>query len=142
MNNLKERILYTLVIFFMVMALLLTIGRAKAEGPEIKIIIPQEIVGDEVKSYAYIQVASAFGQNHWNSFNNIIERESQWNPVNQNPVSTAYGLGQFLNSTWQDTGIKKTSDPYKQIDATIIYVMKRYEDPNLAWKFWRAHLWY
>lgn len=30
----------------------------------------------------------------------IIECESQWNDKAKNPASSAYGLGQFLNQTW------------------------------------------
>ena len=31
--------------------------------------------------------------------------ESGWNPDAQNPTSTAYGIAQFLDSTWAGTGI-------------------------------------
>ncbi|MCH7946000.1 MAG: hypothetical protein IIC73_08330, partial [Armatimonadetes bacterium] len=41
----------------------------------------------------------------------ICWRESRYNPIDQNRESTAYGLYQFLNSTWPDYGVEKTSDP-------------------------------
>jgi len=31
----------------------------------------------------------------------IIRRESNWNPTAKNPKSTAYGLCQFLDGTWK-----------------------------------------
>src|SRR5690606_9261952 len=34
----------------------------------------------------------------------LVRRESGWNPTAQNPTSTAYGLFQFLNSTWAGVG--------------------------------------
>ena len=74
--------------------------------------------------------------------NQLWQRESGWNPKAQNPSSTAYGIAQFLNSTWAGTGIAKTSDPYRQIDAGLIYIQKRYGTPCKAWSFWQSHKWY
>jgi hypothetical protein len=68
--------------------------------------------------------------------------ESNWNPAAQNPSSTAYGIPQFLNSTWASTGIAKTSDPYRQVDAGLIYIKNRYGTPCSAWSFHQAHNWY
>jgi hypothetical protein len=74
--------------------------------------------------------------------NQLWQRESGWNPKAQNPSSSAYGIAQFLNSTWAGTGIAKTSDPYRQIDAGLIYIQKRYGTPCKAWSFWQSHKWY
>jgi SLT domain-containing protein len=74
--------------------------------------------------------------------NQLWQRESGWNPKAQNPTSTAYGIAQFLNSTWAGTGIAKTSDPYRQVDAGLIYIKKRYGTPCQAWSFWQANKWY
>jgi transglycosylase-like protein with SLT domain len=74
--------------------------------------------------------------------NQLWQRESGWNPNAQNPSSTAYGIAQFLNSTWAGTGIAKTSDPYRQIDAGLVYIQKRYGTPCKAWAFWQSHKWY
>ena len=60
---------------------------------------------------------------------NLWGKESGWNPNAQNPTSTAYGIPQFLNSTWAGTGIAKTSDGYRQIDAGLIYIENRYGSP-------------
>jgi soluble lytic murein transglycosylase-like protein len=68
--------------------------------------------------------------------------ESSWNPNADNPTSTAYGIPQFLDSTWAGTGYAKTSDPYTQIDAGLVYIAKSYGTPCGAWSFWQAHNWY
>jgi Transglycosylase SLT domain len=68
--------------------------------------------------------------------------ESGWNPNAQNPTSSAYGIPQFLNSTWASTGIAKTSNPNRQIDAGLIYIRNRYGTPCGAWAFWSSHRWY
>jgi hypothetical protein len=69
-------------------------------------------------------------------------KESGWNPNAQNPSSTAYGIAQFLNSTWAGTGIAKTSDGYRQIDAGLIYINKAYGSPCAAWSHSRSTGWY
>ena len=69
-------------------------------------------------------------------------KESGWNPNAQNPSSTAYGIPQFLNSTWAGTGIAKTSDGYRQIDAGLIYIDSRYGSPCGAWSHSKSTGWY
>ena len=72
----------------------------------------------------------------------LWERESGWNPDAQNPTSTAYGIAQFLDSTWAGTGIAKTSDPYLQIDAGLVYIENRYGSACAAWAHFQANNWY
>ncbi|MGY1692736.1 aggregation-promoting factor C-terminal-like domain-containing protein [Geodermatophilus sp. SYSU D01105] len=72
----------------------------------------------------------------------LWERESGWNPHAQNPTSSAYGIPQFLDSTWASTGIRKTSDPYRQIKAGLIYIGERYGSPCGAWDHSRSTGWY
>jgi hypothetical protein len=69
-------------------------------------------------------------------------KESGWNPNAQNPTSSAYGIPQFLDSTWAGTGIAKTSDGYRQIDAGLIYINNRYGSPCAAWSHSQANNWY
>ena len=73
---------------------------------------------------------------------NLWGKESGWNPNAQNPTSTAYGIAQFLDSTWAGTGIAKTSDGYRQIDAGLIYIQNRFGSPCGAWAHSQAKGWY
>jgi hypothetical protein len=73
---------------------------------------------------------------------NLWGKESGWNPNAQNPSSTAYGIPQFLDSTWAGTGIAKTSDGYRQIDAGLIYIQNRYGSPCGAWSHSQSTGWY
>ena len=78
----------------------------------------------------------------WNAFNRLVMKESGWNNNAQNPTSTAYGIGQFLNSTWAGYGAQKTSDPRAQIQAMIRYIKGRYGDPISALNFHNANNYY
>lgn len=81
---------------------------------------------------------------YWSSFNSLVMGESGWRSDAQNPTSTAYGIGQFLNSTWATVGGSKTSDPAKQIYYMLKYIQQRYGNPTKAWNAWqsRSPHWY
>ena len=72
----------------------------------------------------------------------IIDVESKWNPLAQNKKSTAFGIGQFLNSTWALVDSTKTKDPYSQIDSMVKYVNLIYGDGCKAWDFRSYKGWY
>ena len=69
-------------------------------------------------------------------------KESGWRNTAQNPTSTAYGIGQFLNSTWAGYGIPKTSDPRLQVEAMARYIRHRYGSPSRALAFHQRNNWY
>jgi hypothetical protein len=78
----------------------------------------------------------------WDALKAIINKESGFDSNAQNPTSTAYGMFQFLDSTWRAVGAKKTSDPAAQTDAGLRYIMQRYGTPEKALAFHNAHGWY
>jgi hypothetical protein len=78
----------------------------------------------------------------WGIFDQLITRESGWNPTAQNPKSTAFGLGQFLDTTWAGVGGSKTSDPAKQLALTMAYIKQRYGSPAAAWQHELSAGWY
>ncbi|WP_311201246.1 aggregation-promoting factor C-terminal-like domain-containing protein [Dietzia cinnamea] len=78
----------------------------------------------------------------WDAIDWIINKESSWNPTAQNPSSTAYGLFQFLDTTWAEVGASKTDNPRLQAEAAAAYIKKRYTDPLGAKRFWEANGWY
>lgn len=110
--------------------------------PEIKVEsvreeIPREIPRTEtVLEYARRRNNEVFGEQHWKAHYRLVLNESGWRPNAQNPRSTAYGLYQFLNSTWSGYGCVKTPDPKQQIECGIKYIKGRYGNPTNALNFW------
>ena len=92
------------------------------------------------QDYALAQLGG--DANEFSCLESLWGKESGWNPNAQNPTSTAYGIPQFLDSTWAGTGIAKTSDGYRQIDAGLIYINNRYGSPCAAWGHSQANNWY
>jgi hypothetical protein len=83
-----------------------------------------------------------FGESEWPVIEKLVMKESGFNNNAQNKHSTAFGLFQFLDSTWQGTGIAKTSDPIQQTEAGMIYIRNRYGSPTKAMQFHRINNWY
>lgn len=77
----------------------------------------------------------------WTALDRLWTRESGWNNTAQNPTSTAYGIAQFLDSTWTGYG-PKTSDPTMQIRYGLAYIANRYGTPAAAWAHETAQGWY
>jgi len=69
------------------------------------------------------------------AFFDLIQRESSWDNKAQNPISSAYGLGQFLDATWATVGCKKTDNAKTQLDCMITYIEKTYKTPKHAIRF-------
>lgn len=80
-------------------------------------------------------------EEHWEAALYIIDRESDCNPTAQNPGSTAFGIGQFLNSTWAGVGCVKTADPVEQLRCMDKYV-QRHGGWYGSYLFKKAKGWY
>jgi len=79
----------------------------------------------------------------WEGLVYVLNAETTtWNPHAQNPGSSAYGLFQFLDGTWAQTGYAKTSDPGDQTRAGLAYIAARYGAPSAAAAHHRANGWY
>lgn len=77
----------------------------------------------------------------WDALYKLEMREAGFNNLAQNPSSTAYGMGQFLDSTWAGYG-PKTSDPSLQSLYMMRYIADRYGDPLAALNFHYGHNYY
>lgn len=74
----------------------------------------------------------------WDSLRALIMGESGFNNNAQNPTSSAYGIFQFLDSTWGSVGASKTSDPWAQTIAGLKYIAGSYGSPANAYAKWSA----
>ena len=72
----------------------------------------------------------------------LIDRESDCNPNAQNRSSTAYGIAQFLDSTWKGVGCIKTPEPVEQLRCMNKYVLGRYGSWSGAISHSKSTGWY
>jgi hypothetical protein len=84
----------------------------------------------------------------WQCLRNIWTKESNFNPKAENKSSGAYGIAQFMPSTWGNYKVEKTASAQLQIKYGLRYIEKRYgstDEPSgacNAWRFWQQKKWY
>lgn len=93
------------------------------------------------KEIVRVYTIATFGEDQVDAMMQIVTKESGFNNVAQNKHSTAYGMFQFLDSTWRNYGIK-TSDPIQQTEAGVAYIKARYGTPQNALRFHNKMGWY
>jgi len=96
------------------------------------------------KLYARILVLDQWGsRKEYACLDELWTQESHWNPKAANPHSTAFGIPQFLNSTWGDYHFPiRPKSALLQITAGLRYISLRYENPCEAWKHEKRFGWY
>ena len=72
----------------------------------------------------------------------LIGKESAWRETAKNPISTASGIGQLLDSTYSSLGMKKSNAGVSQLVATLSYISRRHSHPCGAWKHFQEKGWY
>ncbi len=74
----------------------------------------------------------------------IFNKESHINPKAKNPNSSAKGVGQLLESTYRNIGLKHSADPLAQVVASIAYISRHYGSDGAcaAKSFWQKHNYY
>lgn len=84
-----------------------------------------------------------WGASQMSALISLWNGESGWNNLAANPTSTAFGIAQFLNSTWGAYG-PKTTDYRKQVLYGMQYIKNSYGNPAAAWAAWnsRSPHWY
>lgn len=71
-------------------------------------------------------------------FTKLVGKESAWNSTAKNPKSSAKGIGQLLDGTYKNLGMKHSDAAVVQTIATLAYIGRRYGSggPCAAWVFW------
>ena len=102
---------------------------------------PLEPAQAQVIEMDYKAYASAMGKEEYNwgtkqfeCLDYIWTKESHWNPLADNPHSSAYGIAQMLG--------EDSRNGYEQVRNGLRYVEHRYGNPCNAKAFWEKKKWY
>jgi hypothetical protein len=93
---------------------------------------------DAYRAYARGKV----GATQFGCLDALWKKESGWRPSAKNPHSSAYGIPQLLTATWSATGINRTSNGFRQVDAGLVYIEAAYGSPCGAWSHSKGTGWY
>jgi hypothetical protein len=76
-------------------------------------------------------------------FSALMGKESAWKNK-KNPTSSAEGVGQLLDSTYRNLGMKRSKSELAQTVAALAYIGRKYGSggPCAAWAKWKKDKWY
>lgn len=83
-----------------------------------------------------------FPAGEWSAFDQLVMKESGYDNWAKNPNSSAFGIGQFLDTTFAEYGAGATADPGTQLDLMLRYIKNRYGTPSAALDFHNRNNWY
>ena len=74
----------------------------------------------------------------------LLGKESAWRADAKNPTSSAKGIGQLLDSTYRNLGMKHSQAGVPQLVATLAYIGRKYGSggPCAAWSHFQRKNWY
>ena len=72
----------------------------------------------------------------------LLGKESAWRSSAKNPTSSAKGIGQLLDVTYRNLGMKHTEASVPQLVATLAYIHRRHLTPCNAWEFFKQKNYY
>ena len=72
----------------------------------------------------------------------LLGKESAWNAEAKNPASSARGIGQLLDSTYRNLGMKHSQALVPQLVATLAYIHRRHVTACNAWQFFKEKNYY
>lgn len=108
--------------------------------------VPATIVYKERPPLAQVnakEVArSLLTQKQYSCFTALVGKESAWNASAQNPKSSAQGIGQLLDSTYRNLGMKHSQASVPQLVATLAYIHRRHVTACNAWQFFKEKNYY
>jgi hypothetical protein len=104
-------------------------------------VTPTQLAQAQPKVYAESMVMKQWGKSsEYKCLEQLIQRESGWRITAHNKSSGAFGLFQFLPSTWGNYKYPyKPKEAIIQITAGLRYITKRYGSPCKAWAFWQSN---
>ena len=76
-------------------------------------------------------------------FSKLMGKESAWKDK-KNPNSTAQGIGQLLDGTYKNLGMKRSKSTVAQTVAALAYIGRKYGagGPCAAWKHFQRNNFY
>jgi TP901 family phage tail tape measure protein len=102
-------------------------------------------ISGPLQSIAQRMIAQQWGMGQWPFFNDLVMRESGWDPTAVNPSSGAAGLAQALPPSKYPAGAwpyRGKSSAVKQLQWMVQYIQGRYGNPAGAIAWHNAHNWY
>jgi len=133
----------TLTIAFLSITILVLALMPKIQNqPSVQVVTVNEAVTLTEKQRITLFINELLDAKSAQCLQKILMVESHMNPKAKNPTSTARGVGQLLESTYKNIGLKHSADPLAQVIATIAYISRHFGSTCAAWDFHKKHNYY
>lgn len=139
MSRTVSKIIISSVLIAILLMMLLTNGILQPASQPTKIVEVKTvlILSDKEKINLFIDEMMTTKQG--SCLKQILTKESNMRPNALNSSSKAKGVGQLLDSTYKNLGLKHSADPLAQVVATIAYVGRHYGGSNAFCDAWAFH---
>jgi hypothetical protein len=100
---------------------------------------------NEYQRYAIQQLIQQDKLEQYPCLFELWTKESNWRPAALNKSSNAMGIAQLMPQTWVNIKVKPTKDGFKQVDAGLLYIDRKYGKTGGICRAYAHHLakgWY
>jgi len=106
-----------------------------AVNPQVAIPIEKKLLIEQVDARQLAK--ELLDKEDFKCWDRLMLKESNWND-RKNPVSSAEGVGQLLDGTMENLGMKRSDAPAAQMVAALAYLGRHYGSGGAckAWNFW------
>jgi len=109
-----------------------------AVNPQVAIPIEKKLLIEQVDARQLAK--ELLNKEDFKCWDQLMLKESNWND-RKNPVSSAEGVGQLLDGTMENLGMKRSEAPAAQMIAALAYLGRHYGSGGAckAWAKWQKH---
>lgn len=127
-----------LAVYFVSTAVIVT-TLGNDDAPKI-IIQKQVVLGDEQKVITTF-ISQLLTPESAKCFKALLMRESHMNSRAKNPTSSAKGVGQLLDASYKNLGMRHSDDAIAQTVAALAYIGRKFgsSGPCGAWRYWQIY---
>ena len=100
---------------------------------------------NEYQRYAIQQLIQQDKLEQYPCLFELWTKESNWRPAALNKSSNAMGIAQLMPQTWVNIKVKPTKDGFKQVDAGLLYIDRKFGKNGGICRAYAHHLakgWY
>ena len=107
-----------------------------------------EVVAYYINEYQRYAIQRLIEQDKLEQYPCLYElwtKESNWRPAALNKSSKAMGIAQLMPQTWVNIKVKPTKDGFKQVDAGLLYIDRKFGKNGGICRAYAHHLakgWY
>lgn len=132
-------ILISAAIISLLMMIQLTSGILQPASAPTKIVEVKTVLILSDKEKINMFIDEMMNKKQGSCLKQILMKESNMRTEALNKSSKAKGVGQLLDSTYNNLGLKHSADPIAQVVATIAYVGRHYGGRDAFCKAWAFH---